>query len=270
MTDPQPGSRPLPPHIAAGGADSAGIPWEGRDLKPNPFSGDTGEADESLLSALQAVAAAPLDPQRHRDVLAALGQVRIYAPVVPAAVEHTVDERGHVHDNKSEMAMVRLAAEDGRECTPAFTDIPTLTQWADEARPVPIESERLCVAAIEEDSQLVVIDPGSPHAFLLRRTALWSFVQGHDWHPAWADQRVAKAAGVAAAGSDFISAIGVQPGSGSVHVSGPEIRLVLKVSRRPEQAELAAFQQKLSAHEEFVSLVDSLAITLTAAEPSRN
>lgn len=269
MTEPQPpGSRALPPHIAAGQTDSAGTPWQGRDLKSNPFSGDTGEADAGLLRALQAAAAAPLDPQRHRDVLTAFAQVRIYAPVVPAAVEHSVDERGLVHDNKSEMAMVRLAAEDGRECTPAFTDIPTLTAWADAARPVPIESERLCVAAIEEDSQLVVIDPGSPHAFLLRRTALWSFVQGHDWYPAWADQRVAKAAAAAAAGSDFITAIGVQPGSGSVHISGPEIRLVLRVSRRPQQHELAAFQQRLSAHEEFVSLVDSLAITLTDAEPS--
>ncbi|NNV09275.1 SseB family protein, partial [Geobacillus sp. MMMUD3] len=141
--------------------DSAGQPWEGRNLAPNPFSGDTGEADAPLLAALETAAESPLDPAAHQGVVAALAGVRLYAPIVPIAVDHGVGENGLMVDNSSDMAMVRLQAEDGRECTPGFSAIPPLTAWHPEARPVPIESERLALGAIEADSQLVVLDPGT-------------------------------------------------------------------------------------------------------------
>ncbi|WP_349827676.1 SseB family protein [Brevibacterium litoralis] len=247
---------------SANTADSAGTAWAGRDLHPNPFSGDTGEAVPVLAAALEVVGANPLDPQAHRGVLEALAGARLYAPVLPTAVEHTTDEAGLVHDNRSDMAMVRLAAEDGRECTPGFSDIPTLTAWGTEARPVPIEAERLCVAAIEEGAQLVVLDPGSDHPFLVRRTALWAFVQGHEWTPAWADATVAEACGAVARRFDWIDAVGLAPGSREVHVRGPEITLVLTVADRPDPDRLAAFQQALAADPVVVEKVDSTRIML--------
>lgn len=243
-------------------ADSAGVPWAGRDLKPNPFAGDTGLAVPALTAALDAVTAAPLDPAGHRGVLEALRGARVYAPILPTAIEHTTDARGLVHDNSSEMAMVRLAADDGRECTPCFSDIPALTAWGTTARPVPIESERLCVAAIEEGAQLVVVDPGSAHPFLLRRTALWAFVQGLPWTPAWADSAVAEAVGRVVDGLGWIAAIGIAPGSRAVHVSGPELALVLTVERTPTPEELADLRRRLGADEDFVSRVDSMVITV--------
>lgn len=272
MTEDTPGapeSRDLPAHLtgttAGNTADSAGVPWEGRDLKPNPFSGDTGLAEPQLTAALDAVTAAPFDPAAHRGVLTALRGARVYAPVLPTAVEHTTDERGLVHDNSSEMAMVRLAADDGRECTPCFSDIPALTAWGTGARPVPIEAERLCVAAIEEGAQLVVLDPGSTHPFLLRRTALWAFVQDLPWTPAWADGEVARAVGRIAGGFEWIARVGLAPAGRSVHLAGPELALVLTVDRDPDPAELAGLRRALSADEDFVSRVDSMVISIDPA-----
>ncbi|MYM19476.1 SseB family protein [Brevibacterium sp. 5221] len=245
-------------------ADSAGTPWAGRTLRPNPFSGDDGRADPALRSALEAVAAAPLDPAAHTGVLTALRAARLYAPVLPTAVEHVSDERGFVHDNRSEMAMVRLAAEDGREATPCFTDIPALTAWADAARPVPIEAERMAAAAIEEGAQLLVLDPGTAHTFVVRRPALWAFIQGRAWTPAWADEAVARACARATAGLDWIDAAGVGPGTAQVGTAGPEVALTLTCSRQPSAAELGVVQERLSANEVLAERADSLTLSLRA------
>ncbi|MFF8892801.1 SseB family protein [Brevibacterium casei] len=244
--------------------DSAGQPWEGRNLAPNPFSGDTGEADANLLTALEAAAASPLDPRAHEGVVAALACARLYAPIVPIAVDHGVGENGLMVDNSSDMAMVRLRAEDGRECTPGFSAIPPLTAWHPEARPVPIESERLALGAIEADSQLVVLDPGTDRSFLLRRPALFAFAQGRSWTPAWADPTVAEAAVALAGQFPWLSRISLSPGSARVHVEGPELGIRLGVTGQVPAEEVERFQQALGADPIIVERADSLALQLTA------
>lgn len=244
--------------------DSAGQPWEGRNLAPNPFSGDTGEADTNLLTALEAAAASPLDPRAHEGVVAALAGARLYAPIVPIAVDHGVGENGLMVDNSSDMAMVRLRAEDGRECTPGFSAIPPLTAWHPEARPVPIESERLALGAIEADSQLVVLDPGTDRSFLLRRPALFAFAQGRPWTPAWADPTVAEAAVALAGQFPWLARISLSPGSARVHVEGPELGIRLGVTDQVPAEEVERFQQALGADPIIVERADSLALQLTA------
>ncbi len=244
--------------------DSAGQPWEGRNLAPNPFSGDTGEADANLLTALEAAAASPLDPRAHEGVVAALAGARLYAPIVPIAVDHGVGLNGLMVDNSSDMAMVRLRAEDGRECTPGFSAIPPLTAWHPEARPVPIESERLALGAIEADSQLVVLDPGTDRSFLLRRPALFAFAQGRSWTPAWADPTVAEAAVALAGQFPWLSRISLSPGSARVHVEGPELGIRLGVTGQVPAEEVERFQQALGADPIIVERADSLALQLTA------
>ena len=249
-------------------ADSAGTPWAGRDLHPNPFSGDTGEADAVLVDALCAVTRDPFDPRLHVSVLAALRDTRLYAPVLPTAVEHTTDEHGYVHDNKSEMAMVLLASEDGRRCVPCFTDIPSLTAWHPQARPVPIEAERLCAAAVEEGAELVVLDPGSPRSFLLRRPALWAFLKQEQWQPAWADPNTVAELGRIARetpGLDWIDSLGVGPGSARLVVSGPEVSLHVRALRQPSQAELGSLQTALAGSPQIAEAADSLTLSLESA-----
>ncbi|MGO2036851.1 MAG: SseB family protein [Brevibacterium sp.] len=244
-------------------SDSAGQSWSGRDLKPNPFSGDTGEADRGLLAALEAVRAEPLEPAAHQGVLAALSGTRLYAPIVPMALDHEVNEQGLMVDNSSEMAMVRLQAEDGRECTPGFSAIPPLTAWHAEARPVPIEAERLVLGAIEADSQLVVLDPGADSSFLLRRPAMFAFVKGEDWTPSWADAEVGRRLATIAESFGWLARLGISPGSHTVNLGGPELGIRLGVESEVPQAEVQRFQEAVAGDEELVAKIDSLAIRLT-------
>lgn len=270
MTGPtgeEPARKPqIPEHLrgALGGpADSAGVPWGGRELHPTPFAGDSGEADPQLLSALRSVTADPLDPQRHRAVVAALTETRLFAPILPTVLEQTVDERGLMHDNSSEMAMVRLKSGDGREATPAFSDIPSLTAWHPDARPVPIEAERLGAAAVEEGAQLVVIDPGTPHTYLLRRPALWAFLQRHPWLPAWADASVASALHTAATGFPWITGVGMGPGTAGVHAAGPEVRVQVRTAHTPSGDQRSSFQRALAESPVLAEQVDSLTLSFT-------
>lgn len=243
-------------------SDSAGQSWSGRDLRPNPFSGDSGLADAGLIEALNQVRQEPLNPTLHSKVLSALSGARLYAPIVPMAVDQEVGENGLMVDNSSEMAMVRLQAEDGRECTPGFCSIPPLTAWHPDARPVPIESERLVLGAIEADSQLVVLDPGAETAFLLRRTAMFAFAQGQPWTPSWADAEVGQALVAIAEDFPWLAQISLSPGSARVHVEGPEVGIRLGVRSQVSAEEMKRFQLALAADETIVEKVDSLALQI--------
>lgn len=245
---------------SCGPTDSAGQAWAGRDLKPNPFSGDSGLADAGLLEALGKVAQTPLDAAAHQQVIAALSGARLYAPIVPMVVDQEVGENGLMSDNSSEMAMVRLQADDGRECTPGFSGIPPLTAWHPEARPVPIESERLVLGAIEAESQLVVLDPGAESSFLLRRPAMFAFVQSQPWTPSWADAEVARRLRAIAESFPWLAKLGVSPGSSSVHLGGAELGITLGVASEVPPKEVRRFQTAVAADEELVTKIDSLAI----------
>ncbi|WP_240372927.1 SseB family protein [Brevibacterium zhoupengii] len=243
-------------------SDSAGQSWSGRDLRPNPFSGDSGLADAGLIEALNQVGQEPLNPTLHSKVLSALSGARLYAPIVPMAVDQEVGENGLMVDNSSEMAMVRLQAEDGRECTPGFCSIPPLTAWHPEARPVPIESERLVLGAIEAESQLVVLDPGAETSFLLRRPAMFAFAQGQPWTPSWADAEVGQALVAIAEDFPWLAQISLSPGSARVHVEGPEVGIRLGVRSQVSAEEMKRFQLALAADETIVERVDSLALQI--------
>ncbi|WP_231441574.1 SseB family protein [Brevibacterium zhoupengii] len=243
-------------------SDSAGQSWSGRDLRPNPFSGDSGLADAGLIEALNQVGQEPMNPTLHSKVLSALSGARLYAPIVPMAVDQEVGENGLMVDNSSEMAMVRLQAEDGRECTPGFCSIPPLTAWHPEARPVPIESERLVLGAIEAESQLVVLDPGAETSFLLRRPAMFAFAQGQPWTPSWADAEVGQALVAIAEDFPWLAQISLSPGSARVHVEGPEVGIRLGVRSQVSAEEMKRFQLALAADETIVERVDSLALQI--------
>nr|WP_275902182.1 SseB family protein [Brevibacterium zhoupengii] len=231
-------------------------------MRPNPFSGDSGLADAGLIEALNQVGQEPLNPTLHSKVLSALSGARLYAPIVPMAVDQEVGENGLMVDNSSEMAMVRLQAEDGRECTPGFCSIPPLTAWHPEARPVPIESERLVLGAIEAESQLVVLDPGAETSFLLRRPAMFAFAQGQPWTPSWADAEVGQALVAIAEDFPWLAQISLSPGSARVHVEGPEVGIRLGVRSQVSAEEMKRFQLALAADETIVERVDSLALQI--------
>src|SRR5699024_9969363 len=150
----------------------------------------------------------------------------------------------------------------GRECTPGFTGIPPLTSWHPQARPVPIESARPVLGAIEAESQLVVLDPGAESSFLLRRPAMFAFVQSQPWTPASADAGGADGLRTVAEAFPCLARLAVRPASSSVHLGGPEVGIALGVESEGPQEEVRRFQEAVAGDEELVSKIDSLAIRL--------
>jgi hypothetical protein len=86
-------------------ADSAGLPWSGRELTSTGFEGDLGAADTSLLAALD-------DPQDETALMRAVARARLLVPIVAVPLE--VDDSGEPVDEKSthikstDMAVVTL------------------------------------------------------------------------------------------------------------------------------------------------------------------
>lgn len=239
--------------------DSAGVPWEGRDLRPNPFSGDTGESDPDLLAAMRA-AAGSASADRHRAVVDALAPARLFVPIVAVPGETETTEAGHTADKSADMAMVTVAAPDGRRTVPAFTSVELLLAWSGEARPVPVETVRLMLSAVSEEAQLVIIDPGTDHAYLVRRPAVWALAQGKRWTPSWDNPDVATALDRAAADIAAIRHVACLPGTDT------EARLELTVAPGLDQAELTAvltrFQDALAHSPVIADGIDSLTIAV--------
>lgn len=105
-----------------------------------------------------------------------------------ASVEQTgtVQTGGHQRtvDRGASAAVVALQAPDGRSALPVFTSVVAMAAWRADARPVPVEAPRAALSAVEEDWQLLVLDPAGPVTVLVPRPAVWTLAQGRVWQPA--------------------------------------------------------------------------------------
>lgn len=164
-------------------ADSAGVPWAGREVKSNPFAGDDGSADQGLASALAQYAAASGVPTLER-VVAALAAARVLIPILAELDVSGTNESGQVVDKEASAGVVALEAPDGRQALPVFSSVAAMAAWRADARPVPVESVRAALSAVAEDWALLVIDPGGPVTVLVPRPAVWAIAQGNQWFPA--------------------------------------------------------------------------------------
>src|SRR5690606_25064970 len=105
-----------------------------------------------------------------------------------------VTHEGKLVEKTQELSIVTLAAPDGRRVMPAFTSVETMRTWNPEARPIPVPGPQVAVAAAQEGTDLVIIDPGTPEReFGVRRTQLEAMALGVHTVPAWADEVVAEA-----------------------------------------------------------------------------
>lgn len=164
-------------------ADSAGVPWAGREVKSNPFAGDDGSADQALASALSEYAAAPGVPALER-VVAALAPARVLVPILAELDVSGTTESGQLVDKEASAGVVALEAPDGRRALPVFSSVAAMTAWRTDARPVPVESSRAALSAVAEDWALLVVDPAGPVTALIPRPAVWAVAQGQQWLPA--------------------------------------------------------------------------------------
>jgi hypothetical protein len=242
----------------SGATDSAGVPWAGRTLTPQPFAGDAGGADPALVAALSsgdehAVGRALADARVLVPVVAVLGEER--APAGPS---------GLVSDKSAHMAVATLVGRDGRKALPVFSSLAALAAWDAAARPVPAEGPRAALSAVADGCDALVVDPAGPRPAVVRRPVLWALAQGRRWLPPAQDPEVLDAVEQALAGVGVHVACG--PG-----LQG-DLRLRLGVRGGLDAGQLSALladvQLRLAASEVLAERVEGL--ELEVVERARN
>ena len=258
------------PHAAPGGgepavdprADSAGVPWEGRRFEPNPHAGDDGSADPALLAALTDVRAGG-DPA---SVIDAYRRARLLIPLLAEKGAEGIGAHGLAVDKTQELSIITVAAPDGRRVLPVFTSMAAMTRWDAAARPVPADGVRTAVAAAADDTDLIVIDPGSETEFVVRRPAVWAIAQHRPWEPSYRSPDVYTGLQESIGGELAVLDLAVEAGDPTFRGRGPELVVRLELIHGLEPSELdavlARLARKWAADDRIAVLVDSLRVTL--------
>lgn len=245
-------------------ADSAGVPWEGRNFQDNPFANDDGSADPKLIKAIEDFRAGSGEAEA---VVAALAQARLLIPLVASLGEAGEGAHGQTVDKSADLAIVAVRTPDGEVGIPIFSSVATMATWNPKARPVPTETIRIAAAAAQEGSTRLILDPGSATFFVFRRPAIWAIGRSEMW------QHPVKNLAVKAAIRDGIDADvrvlnwGLVNGDPSYDLSGAELQVILKVAPETTDAENQEITQGIaerwSKHEIISDLVDSIGVSFT-------
>lgn len=261
------GSHPDGQHPHGHSADSAGVPWEGRSFESNAHAGDDGSADAALAAALTARTDSGRD---HVGIIDALRTARVLIPLVAEKGEEGIGAHGLVVDKTQELSIVTVAAPDGRRVQPIFSDVTAMSRWDPAARPVPADGRRAALAAASDDTDLIVIDPGSDTEYVVRRPAVWAIAQGHAWEPSWLSPEVSTALHASIGTELAVLDVAVAPGDPTGRLRGAELVVRLELMPGLDQAELDAVLQRLArrwaADDRIAVLADSLAVTLVRGE----
>jgi hypothetical protein len=253
------------PHDHA--TDSAGNPWAGRtfDAHDTAFAEDDGLADPALVAAITAVASGG----PHGAVVEALRSARLLIPLVAEAGDVGTTPDGRTVDKTQELSIVTVAGPDGRAVMPAFTSVEAMRAWDADARPIPVESRRVAMAAASEDTQLVVLDPTSPTEFVLRRPAVWALGQDLPWTPCSEDPEVARAFAATIETEPAVVRVELAPGDPLARFAGPELtvglRLIAGLDREQIGELVGRLQQRWAADAVIAERVDSMRVALRAA-----
>lgn len=277
-----PRSTGVPESLVPGGAaDSAGFPWQGRTFAHHDtaFAGDDGAAPPGLADAVrrmrdaaevfesgadQARALAELG-ERRAELLVELSRSRVLIPLIAEAGELGETPEGRVVEKTQELSIVTVAGPDGRRVMPVFTSTAAMTDWNAGARPIPVPAPQAAVAAAQEGTDLLIVDPGSSDTrFGVRRPELEAVALGERRLPAWADAAVREAFLAAAAGEPRLRALALLPGDPSGELLAPEtdIHLLLEtgLDRNALSALLARLRGRWAEDATIAQRVDSMRV----------
>jgi hypothetical protein len=250
----------------AGATDSAGVPWKGRAFEHTAASDDDGSAPEKLIETLRRFRSAELG---EADVVDAIRGSRLLIPLVAVLGEAGENEHGVRIDKSQELSIVTVAGPDGRNVLPVFTSVSAMAKWNPKARPVPADGIRVALAAADEGTDLVVVDPTSTTEFVIRRPALWAMAQAQSWLPSYLDEELLEEFLSSASGEDAVVAIQLAPGDPDARLAGAELLVQLSLVDGLDQVRLEALlgrlQERWSASELISTRVDSLAVKLARA-----
>ena len=242
-------------------ADSAGVPFEGRQFHENPGAGDDGTAPPMVLEAIRRFRAREVGGP---EVVAALHGARLLVPLVAVRGDEGVGAQGQLVDKTQELSIVTVEGPDGRAVLPAFTSVAAMQAWDGSARPIPIEASRVALAAASEGTPLVVVDPGSETEFVVRRPALRALATGEPWRPSFEDPAVLAAVQASAEAHPEIVAVGLGPGDPDARLSGPELMVGLGLQPGLDADALGAIvrevQQRWSIDPVIAERVDSIGV----------
>ena len=125
-------------------SDSAGVPWEGRELEENRFAGDDGSAPKEFLTA---IAGFRVGVKGQADVVNALRSSRLLVPLLAKLGESEIGANGLKVDKSAELSIVTVKAPDDQEALVVFSSVASMQHWNPSARPVPTDAIRVCLAA---------------------------------------------------------------------------------------------------------------------------
>ncbi|MBN9179900.1 MAG: SseB family protein, partial [Microbacterium sp.] len=118
----------------------------------------------------------------------------------------------------------------------------------------------------DDDTDMIVIDPGSATEFVLRRPAVWAIGQDVAWEPSFLSPEVFTALQASVAAELAIIDLAVAPGDPGARLRGPELVVQLRLIDGLDREELDAVLQRLArrwaADDRIAVLVDSLSVKL--------
>ena len=245
-------------------ADSAGVPWQGRHFEANQHSQDDGKADEVLV---QALAEFQNQVGSIEAVFAALRNARVLVPLVASLGESAEGAHGQTVDKSADLAIVSVQTPDGQVGIPVFSCVETMSAWNKTARPVPSDVPRVALAAASEQATRVVLDPGSPTEFVMRRPMIEAMAQSLGWSAPWADDSV-KAAFAAVLKEDTdVSNWAIYTEDLNSRLVAPEVTVLLKLREGLDQRGIDAlveqFMESCKLSAVIAARVDSMQLKLT-------
>ncbi len=244
-------------------ADSAGVPWGGRSFSENAFAQDDGSELPEISAALKAFAESKMSLEQ---LINSFRQNRVLIPLVPKAEGKKIGQHGLSVDTSSEMNIVALEGPDGHPALPIFTSTENVMAWNSEARPVPAQFERALLAAAAEGQTRVVVNPGQPNWFAIRRPAIEALAQQQHWISPDRDERV-KALVSAAIKSIPVEGFRLMLGDPNGQLVADELIIFLKLQKDLNQQQIKdvvpGFLSALD-YANFNPLVDSLKISLVS------
>ncbi|WAC66249.1 SseB family protein [Agrococcus sp. SL85] len=217
------------------GADSAGRPWEGRSFQHHDtaFAGDDGSAPEGWEAAVAALRSG--DAAQDAAVDALRGQ-RLLVPLLAAAGETGVDERGRTVDKTQELSIVTVGGPDGAPILPMFSSVGAMQAWDARARPVPTGVDRAAAAALDGPGR-VVVDPGAETEFVLTRPMLEALLVGGPWSSPLQDAEVQATVLDALFAAPAVQGVVLAPGDPASRLAGAELEAHALVDDAPDAAE---------------------------------
>ena len=250
-------------------ADSAGIPFDGREFRPHPFDGDDGLCPEALATALSLWAENP-SGEAMSAVIDALRSDRVLVPLLAEAGELGHTDEGKVVDKTQELSIVSVEGPDGKPVALAFSDVQSMAAWNAEARPIPVEAQKVAAWVLDDQMARIVLNPGSSSQCVVRRGGVIALLTGEPYTPPWQDDSVVS--GISAA-FDADESVTVSPGWHLQGGNGPDLSIEVSLPAGLTHAQL----EKRQAHWAGVwgdndlvnQRVDGLHLKLVATPPNR-